>query len=108
MQVSGSNLVTEQLSQLRALLAALRTNPFYARKLRGTGLLEGVASLAEFNVRCPFTTKAELVTDQQAQPPYGTNLTFPLDRYTRCHQQRQHGQPAPLARHAGELDVDAG
>jgi len=78
--------VTDQLTQLRTLLSALRTNSFYAAKLVGTGLLDGVASVAEFNARCPFTTKAELVADQLAHPPYGTNLTFPLERYTRCHQ----------------------
>jgi len=78
--------VTDQLIQLRGLLATQRTNPFYAARLAGTGLLDGVASLGEFSARCPFTTKAELVADQQAHPPYGTNLTFPLERYTRCHQ----------------------
>ena len=79
--------MNETLSQLSGLLAALRTNPFYARKLAGTGLLDaGVASLAEFSAHCPFTTKAELVADQFAHTPYGTNLTFPLERYTRCHQ----------------------
>lgn len=77
---------TSQLNSLRGLLAALRTNPFYARKLAGTGLLDGVASLAEFSARCPFTTKSELVADQVAAAPFGTNLTFPLERYTRCHQ----------------------
>ena len=77
---------TSQLNSLRGLLAALRTNPFYARKLTGTGLLDGVASLAEFSALCPFTTKAELVADQAAVAPFGTNLTFPLERYTRCHQ----------------------
>lgn len=79
--------MSDQLTQLRSLLAALLpANPFYAHKLAGSGLDGSVASLAEFSARCPFTTKAELVADQQAQPPYGTNLTFPLERYTRCHQ----------------------
>ena len=79
--------MTDPLTQLRSLLAALLpANSFYTRKLAGTGLDAGVASLAEFSARCPFTTKAELVADQLAQPPYGTNLTFPLERYTRCHQ----------------------
>lgn len=64
----------------------MRTNPFYAAKLAGTSLLDGVADLDDFRARCPFTTKAELVADQLAHPPYGTNLTFPLERYTRCHQ----------------------
>jgi phenylacetate-CoA ligase len=34
----------------------------------------------------PFTTKQELVQDQNANPPYGTNLTFPIELYTRIHQ----------------------
>ena len=78
--------MTDQLTSVRTLLAAVRSNPFYAAKLAGTGLLADVASLAEFRARCPFTTKAELVADQLAHPPCGTNLTFPLERYTRCHQ----------------------
>jgi phenylacetate-CoA ligase len=78
--------VSDQLGKLCGLLTELRANPFYAAKLSGTGLLDGVASLDEFSARCPFTTKAELVADQLAHPPYGTNLTFPIERYTRGHQ----------------------
>ncbi len=33
----------------------------------------------------PFTTKDELLADQAATPPYGTNLTFALERYTHLH-----------------------
>src|SRR5262249_26803312 len=33
-----------------------------------------------------FTTKQELVDDQQANPPFGSNLTYPLSRYTRFSQ----------------------
>jgi phenylacetate-CoA ligase len=36
--------------------------------------------------RLPFTTKAELVEDQAAHPPFGTNLTYPFERYVRVHQ----------------------
>lgn len=78
--------MNDPLGKLRGLLPALRANPFYSAKLAGTVLLDGVASVAEFTARCPFTTKAELVADQLAHPPYGANLTFPLERYTRCHQ----------------------
>ncbi|HMO66357.1 MAG TPA: phenylacetate--CoA ligase family protein, partial [Verrucomicrobiota bacterium] len=75
-----------QLDRLRELLAAVTaTNPFQRAKLAGTGLEAGVASLADFPARCPFTTKAELVTDQAVHPPWGSNLTWPTDRYTRCH-----------------------
>src|SRR2546426_2283017 len=34
----------------------------------------------------PFTTKAELSADQAAHPPFGSNLTYPIERYVRLHQ----------------------
>lgn len=74
----------DQLAQLRALLAAtLPANRFYAAKF--AGLDPAVASLDDFRARVPFTAKAEIVADQRAHPPYGTNLAFPIERYTRCH-----------------------
>jgi phenylacetate-CoA ligase len=45
-----------------------------------------VRKLRDFADQFPFTTKRELIRDQLAHPPYGSNLTFPLERYTRCHQ----------------------
>lgn len=78
---------TGQLENLRSLLAELfPANQFYTKKLQAAGLTFDVASLADFSARFPFTTKNELVADQSAQPPFGTNLTYPLDRYTRFHQ----------------------
>lgn len=75
------------LAALRALLAeVVSKNPFYGRKLAAVGCSAEPASLADFTARFPFTTKAELVADQTTNPPYGTNLTYPLARYTRCHQ----------------------
>lgn len=83
---SRSALEAEQLDRLRALLAAVAaTNPFQQAKLAGAGLDGGVTSLADFSSRCPFTAKDELAADQAAHPPYGTNRTFPLARYSRCH-----------------------
>jgi len=68
------------LAKLHELLSAvLRDNPFYAAKLRGASPYSDLASL-------PFTFKQELIDDQQANPPYGSNLTYPLDRYTRFCQ----------------------
>lgn len=82
--MNRAELEADQLVRLRQLLAAIVPgNPFYTRKLQGVG---PITSLAEFQARVPFTTKQELVTDQLAHPPFGTNLTFPLDQYTRCHQ----------------------
>jgi len=68
------------VANLRELLSAiLPGNPFYAAKLRGAGPDSPLASL-------PFTLKQELIEDQQAHPPYGSNLTYPLGRYTRFSQ----------------------
>ncbi len=75
-----------QWSRLQDLVRAIvPANPFYTRRLSGCGDLSRLANLEEFSAQVPFTTKAELAADQLAHPPYGTNLTFPLDRYTRCH-----------------------
>src|SRR5437763_946952 len=54
-----------------------RENPFYRAKLsdRASGLSD-----------LPFTTKIELTADQAAHPPFGTNLTYPIERYVRLHQ----------------------
>ena len=77
----------EPLPRLRALLREIvATNCFYGRKFASVGCSPEPASLADFAGRFPFTTKAELVADQAAHAPYGTNLTYPLVRYTRCHQ----------------------
>ncbi len=85
-----------QLASLRTLLAALLpANRFQSRRLDDAGVTSAVASLAEFVRRAPFTTKDELVADYAAHPPYGSNLTFAPERYTRCHQTSGTGG-APL------------
>lgn len=80
-------LEARQLHRLNALIAEISaSNAFYAPRLLQAGLEKGVASLAEFREKMGFTTKADLIADQQEYPPYGTNLTYPLDRYIRFHQ----------------------
>ncbi len=82
-----SELEALQLEQLRSLVAELfPANKFYASKLQSAGITFDVSSATDFSARFPFTTKAELVADQLAHPPFGTNLTYPLNRYTRFHQ----------------------
>ncbi len=76
-----------QLEKLHALLAVIApANRFHAPRLALAGVDERITSLAEFSARHPFTTKAELVADQTAHPPFGSNLTFPRARYTRFCQ----------------------
>jgi phenylacetate-CoA ligase len=80
-----AELEAGQLQKLRTLLAALSgANPFYSEKLRGLDL--NVASLASYYEHFPFTQKRELVDDQRAHPPFGSNLTYPIGRYTRFSQ----------------------
>ncbi|HKX74170.1 MAG TPA: phenylacetate--CoA ligase family protein, partial [Acidimicrobiia bacterium] len=85
----GRAALTEiQLRRLQLGLGAiLEGNRFYNRKLGDAGLkrpsqLQSMAALAEL----PFTTKQELAADQLANRPYGTNLTYPLENYTKIHQ----------------------
>ena len=82
-----AEIEASQLAQLRSLVTELfPANSFYTRKLEAAGLTFDVASLEDFSARFPFTTKHELVADQLAHPPYGTNRTYPLASYTRFHQ----------------------
>ena len=77
-----------QLKKLQAMLApVLESNPFYRRKLSEAGVRqpEEIRTLEDYR-RLPFTTKDELSADGKVHPPYGTNLTFPRERYIRIHQ----------------------
>jgi phenylacetate-CoA ligase len=61
-------------------------NKFYSRKLAADAITFDVPTLKYFSETFPFTRKSELVEDQKTKPPFGTNLTYPLDCYTRYHQ----------------------
>ncbi len=77
-----------QLHRLREMLApVLETNAFYRHKLTEAGIThpDDVQTLDDYR-QLPFTTKEELSADQVSHPPYGTNLTFPLEQYTCLHR----------------------
>ena len=75
-----------QEERLRSLMAELATNQFYRQKAASVGLeLERIGGLEDLR-RLPFTTKAELVEEQAAHPPFGRLLTYPLSRYRYFHQ----------------------
>jgi len=79
-----------QLERLRAGLGeVLRHNEFYRRRLTS------VSGWDDFE-RLPFTTKAELLADQAEAAPFGTNLTYPLERYVRLHQTSGSSGDQPL------------
>jgi phenylacetate-CoA ligase len=54
----------------------LERNPFHRARLAGW----------DRESELPPLTKSELVADQAAHPPFGTNLTYELDRYVAFHQ----------------------
>ncbi len=76
-----------QLDALRRLIAALAEgNRYYGPILQRAGLNADLPDLETFTRRMPLTDKRQLVEDHAANPPYGSNLTFPLERYTRYSQ----------------------
>jgi phenylacetate-CoA ligase len=80
-------LVEQQLIRLRELLREIiPSNRFYAQKLAAAGITPDDIRTAADLSRIPFTNKAELIADQQAHPPYGQILTYPLSRYVRLCQ----------------------
>lgn len=93
---SRALLDARQRARLRGLITGLGDNPFWEPRLKAAGLDPGGSSidLSTFCARLPTITKAELVAEQAAHPPFGRGLTFPLGRYTRIHQTSgTSGQP---------------
>jgi phenylacetate-CoA ligase len=84
---SRDAIETHQLERLRELLRVIDpANPFQAARLRRAGVDAAVADLDTFRARVEPTVKDDLAHDQREHPPYGTNLTEPLEAYTRLHQ----------------------
>jgi phenylacetate-CoA ligase len=86
--LDAARLRGHQLERARALIrAALGANPFWTAKWRAAGLASADDLRSWDDLRClPLTTKNELVADQATHPLFGTNLTYPLERYVRVHQ----------------------
>jgi phenylacetate-CoA ligase len=88
--ISSNGIKELQLSKLQSgLKDVLRTNEFWRQRLHDVHGWDDFEQL-------PLTTKAELVADQAAHPPFGTNLTFPLEAYVRLHQTSGSSGDAPL------------
>ena len=78
----------QQWRRFRAMARELlATNQFVGRKWRAVGVesADDLRDWLDFR-RLPLTRKSELVDDQSAHPPFGTNLTYGLERYVRIHQ----------------------
>ena len=75
--------ICDRLDRLRRMLSAvLAANEFQRDRL---GAAPRVDSPADFR-RLPLCAKAELADDARKNPPFGSNLTYPPERYARYHQ----------------------
>jgi phenylacetate-CoA ligase len=83
--MSRSEIEERQVDRVRRmLLEILPSNNFYRGKFSGIDATD-IRDSSAFK-KLPFTTKSELVKNQALHPPFGTDLTYPLDRYIRIHQ----------------------
>lgn len=86
--LSRDALQAYQWERLCRLTSEVLTgNEFLRRKwgAAGIGAAGDLGGWEDFG-RLPLTCKREFVEDQAARPPFGTNLTYALDRYVRVHQ----------------------
>ncbi|NWJ94763.1 MAG: AMP-binding protein [Chloroflexi bacterium] len=84
---SPTEIEQHQVGRLRNLLNFLQqesVNAFYQEKLAGINPanLQSLADLPSL----PLTLKAELVSQQSHYPPYGQNLSYAPECYTKLHQ----------------------
>lgn len=85
---SREKIADYQLERFRELSNKVwENNEFYTDKWKNSGINspDEINSWDDFR-RLPFTTKHELVENQINNPPYGTNLSEPLENYVRFHQ----------------------
>ncbi|MDQ6691710.1 MAG: phenylacetate--CoA ligase family protein, partial [Candidatus Dormibacteraeota bacterium] len=64
-------------------------NPFYRDRLHP------VSSWEDFQ-RLPLLTKSDIVADQAAHPPFGSNLSHPLAEFVRLHQTSGSSGSRPI------------
>ena len=81
------SIMSDQMRRLGELLQAIDgRNHFYTKLYADAGLTVANLEFPDDLAQLPLTTKAQLLADQAAAPPWGTALTDPIDRYTRYHQ----------------------
>ena len=84
----------DQLPRLQKMQAeVLASNPFWQQRLGRASIPD---SAEEFR-RLPVTTNEDLSADLESHPPFGSNLTYPLEAYTKYHQTSGTiGRPLPV------------
>jgi phenylacetate-CoA ligase len=97
--IDRARLRSNQWRRLRSIVLNLATSDgFYAKKFHANGVrVTSMNRVDDFMQQVPFTTKAELLADQLAHPPFGSNLTKPLAHYTRFCQTSGTSSGQPMA-----------
>src|SRR5437016_4428482 len=86
-ELSRPQLEEIQAERLRRLLdEVLPANAFWRERFTAAGVDPSEIRTPADLRRLPCVTKAELLADQEACPPYGNNRTFPLKKYCRLSQ----------------------
>jgi phenylacetate-CoA ligase len=95
--IGRAELATVQANRLSVLLReVLPHNRFYAAKFAAAGLDPTTLDPVRVWPAVPFTTKTELLDDQERHPPYGSFHTYPLAHYRRLHQTSGTTSGRPL------------
>ncbi|MEI6235190.1 MAG: AMP-binding protein [Planctomycetota bacterium] len=84
-----------QESKLRTLLGTLSWNKFYKSRFKAAGIKGSDFSHLTLD-QLPFLSKAELIADQAKSSPFGTNLSCPVQDYSRFHHSSGSTGAAPL------------
>lgn len=97
---SREQIQEAQSRRFRELLKQIvPSNRFWTDKWKTAGVDLSESAIAAMRVpedlaKFPLTTKQELAVDQAEHPPYGSNLTFDVERYSRlCQTSGTTGQP---------------
>lgn len=84
---SRDELAMLQFKKLETLLKKVfDSNPFYKEKFKQHGIHPQDIRRPDDLFKLPFTIKREFEEDQAKNPPFGTNLTEPLENYVQYHQ----------------------
>lgn len=84
--LSRDELESLQLTRLQTLLDRISTNPFWLKRFEAERVQPNTITSWDDFRRIPLLTKQELVDDQNANPPFGTNLSAPMNAFSRLHQ----------------------
>jgi phenylacetate-CoA ligase len=77
---------SEQLAKMNELLAAVRHNEFYKKRMDKEYLEKDFTCVKQLSEAFPYLTKNDIAVDHKEFPPFGTNLSYPIEQYNHFNQ----------------------